>query len=466
MSSVSTPALAAQQQLGSFGGRLIGPDDSDYDEARSLFNAMIDKRPALIARCANAGDVTKAVAFARERDLPIAIRGGAHNGAGLGSVDDGVVIDLSLMRDVEVDPEARTVRVGGGCTWGEVDAKTNEHGLATPSGIISTTGVGGLTLGGGLGHLTRKCGLAIDNLLEAEVVLADGEQVRANADENPDLYWALRGGGGNFGVVTSFLFRLHEVGTVIAGPTFWPVESGAEVLRAYRDFLPNAPRELNGFFLFGSVPPGPPFPEELHLRPVCGVVWCYAGADEDAAAAAMAPLLDALPEPLLHGPAPMPHPAIQGAFDGVYPAGDQWYWRADFVKDIPDEAVEIHAKFGAEMPTWKCTMHLYPIDGAAHDVGSADTAWSYRDATYGAVFAGVDPDPANVDAIRRWSIDYQEALHPYSAGGAYVNMMMDEGQERVRASYRDNYDRLAEIKAKYDPDNAFRVNQNIRPKAA
>jgi FAD/FMN-containing dehydrogenase len=466
MSSVSTPALAAQQQLGSFGGRLIGPDDSDYDEARSLFNAMFDKRPALIARCANAGDVAKAVAFARAHGLPIAIRGGGHNGAGLGSVDDGVVIDLSLMRDVEVDPDARTVRVGGGCTWGEVDAATNEHGLATPSGIISTTGVGGLTLGGGLGHLTRKCGLAIDNLLEAEVVLANGEQVRANADENPDLYWALRGGGGNFGVVTSFLFRLHDVGTVIAGPTFWPVESGAEVLRAYRDFLPNAPRELNGFFLFGSVPPGPPFPEELHLRPICGVVWCYAGADEEAAAAAMAPLLDALPEPLLHGPAPMPHPAIQGAFDGVYPAGDQWYWRADFVNDIPDEAVEIHAKFGAEMPTWKCTMHLYPINGAAHDVGSADTAWSYRDATYGAVFAGVDPDPANVDAIRRWSVDYQEALHPYSAGGAYVNMMMDEGQERVRASYGDNYDRLAQIKAKYDPDNTFRVNQNIQPKTA
>ena len=466
MSSVSTPALAAQQQLGSFGGRLIGPDDSDYDEARSLFNAMFDKRPALIARCANAGDVAKAVAFARAHGLPIAIRGGGHNGAGLGSVDDGVVIDLSLMRDVEVDPDARTVRVGGGCTWGEVDAATNEHGLATPSGIIATTGVGGLTLGGGLGHLTRKCGLAIDNLLEAEVVLASGEQVRANADENPDLYWALRGGGGNFGVVTSFLFRLHDVGTVIAGPTFWPAESGAEVLRAYRDFLPNAPRELNGFFLFGSVPPGPPFPEELHLRKVCGVVWCYAGADEEAAAAAMAPLLDALPEPLLHGPAPMPHPAIQGAFDAVYPAGDQWYWRADFVKDIPDEAIEIHAKFGPEMPTWKCTMHLYPIDGAAHDVGSADTAWSYRDANYGAVFAGVDPDPANVDAIRRWSVDYQEALHPYSAGGAYVNMMMDEGQERVRASYRDNYDRLAQVKAKYDPDNTFRVNQNIQPTPA
>src|SRR2546430_302013 len=303
---------------------------------------MIDKRPALIARCASTDEVVKAVGFARDHDLPLAIRGGAHNGAGLGTVDDGVVIDLSLLRDVEVDPEARTVRVGGGCTWGEVDRATNEHGLATPSGIISTTGVGGLTLGGGLGHLTRKYGLAIDNLLEAEIVLASGERARASADENPDLFWAIRGGGGNFGVVTSFLFRLHEVDTVVAGPTFWPVESGAEVLSAYRDFLPKAPRELNGFFLFGSVPPGPPFPEELHMRKVCGVVWCYAGADEEAAAAHMSPLLDALPQPLLHGPAPMPHPAIQSAFDAVYSAGDQWYWRADFVKEIPDEAVEIH----------------------------------------------------------------------------------------------------------------------------
>jgi FAD/FMN-containing dehydrogenase len=464
MSSVTTPASAARQELTGFEGTLIGPEDSGYDEARQLYNAMIDKRPALIARCAGPDDVARAVTFARDHDLLLAVRGGAHNGAGLGSCDGGVVIDLSLLRDVQVDPQARTVRAGGGCTWGEVDAATNEHGLATPSGIISTTGVGGLTLGGGLGHLTRKCGLAIDNVLEAEVVLANGERVVASADENPDLFWAIRGGGGNFGVVTSFLFRLHEVGTVIAGPTFWPVEQGAEVLSAYREFLPGAPRELNGFFLFTTVPPAPPFPEELHLRKVCGVVWCYVGAEEDAAAA-MAPLLKALPEPLMHGVAPVPHPGIQSAFDGLYPAGDQWYWRADFVKEIPDEAVAIHARFGEEMPTMKSTMHLYPIDGAAHDVGPSDTAWSYRDAVYGAVFAGVDPDPANVDAIRRWSIDYQEALHPYSAGGAYVNMMMDEGQERVRASYRDNYDRLAQVKAKYDPDNTFRVNQNIQPKA-
>ena len=464
MSTMTTPAQAARQELTGFRGRLIGPDDGDYDEARAVYNAMIDKRPALIARCADADDVATAVGFARDHGLLLAVRGGGHNGAGLGTCDDGVVIDLSLIRDVEVDPGNRTVRVGGGCTWNEVDTATNAHGLATPSGIISTTGVAGLTLGGGLGHLTRKCGLTIDNLIEAELVLATGERVRASAGENPDLFWAIRGGGGNFGVVTSFTFRLHEVGTVIGGPTFWPVEQGAEILSAYREFLPSAPRELNGFFAFHTVPPGPPFPEEIHMRKVCGVVWCYVGAEQDAAAA-MAPLMDAVPEPLMHGVGAMPHPALQSAFDALYPKGEQWYWRADFVNEIPDEAVAIHQRFGEAMPTLKSTMHMYPIDGAAHDVGSTDTPWSYREANWSSVFAGVDPDPANVGAVRKWSVDYSEALHPYSAGGAYVNMMMDEGQERVRASYRENYDRLARIKAQYDPENLFRVNQNIQPAA-
>ena len=464
MSTVSTPAQAARRELTGFGGRLIGPDDAEYDEARSVHNAMIDKRPALIARPATPDEVARVVAFARDNDLLLAIRGGGHNGAGLGTADDGVVIDLSLLKDIEVDPHARTVRAGGGCTWGEVDSATNEHGLATPSGIVSTTGVGGLTLGGGIGHLSRKHGLAIDNLLEADVVLASGERVRASADENPDLFWALRGGGGNFGVVTSFLFRLHEVGTVIGGPTFWPAELGAEVLSAYREFLPTAPRELNGFFAFTVVPPAPPFPEAIHLRNVCAVVWCYIG-DEAGAAKAMAPLLEKLPEPLLHGVGAMPHSALQGAFDGLYPPGDQWYWRADFVEKIPDEAIEIHARFGAALPTMKSTMHLYPIDGAVHDVQSGDTAWGYRNATWGSVFAGVDPDPANAELVSRWSIDYFEALHPYSAGGGYVNMMMDEGQDRVRAAYGGNYDRLARIKATYDPENLFRVNQNVRPAA-
>ncbi|MBV9944352.1 MAG: FAD-binding oxidoreductase [Solirubrobacterales bacterium] len=464
MSTTVTSADSARKELADFKGTLIGRDDADYEEARAVFNAMIDKRPAVIARCADRDDVAKAVRFAVAHGLLLAVRGGGHNGAGLGTCEGGVVIDLSLLKDVEVNPDARTVRVGGGCTWGEVDRATGEYGLATPSGIISTTGVGGLTLGGGLGHLTRKCGLTIDNLLEAEVVLASGECVRASADEHPDLYWAIRGGGGNFGVVTSFLFRLHEVGTIVGGPTFWPVEQSAEVLEVYREWLPTAPRELNAFFAFHIVPPAPPFPEAIHLRRVCGIVSCYVGGEDDAAKA-LSPFLNALPEPLLPGTGPMPHAALQGAFDALYPPGDQWYWRADFVNEIHDEAVALHARFGSELPTMKSTMHMYPIDGAAHDMGAGDTAWSYRDATWGSVFAGVDPDPANSGTVRDWSVAYHEALHPYSAGGAYVNMMMDEGEERVKASYRDNYDRLAQIKRTYDPHNVFRVNQNIRPAA-
>jgi FAD/FMN-containing dehydrogenase len=459
----STPAQAARQELTDFTGELIGPDDSGYPAARAVYNAMIDKHPALVARCADPKAVADVIAFARAHDLPLAVRGGGHHGAGLGTVDGGVVADLSPLRDIRVDPGTHTVRVGGGCVWGEVDRATNAYGLATPSGIISTTGVGGIATGGGLGHLTRSCGLTIDNLLAADLMLADGSQVRASADENSDLFWAVRGGGGNFGVVTSFLFRLHEVGTVVGGPTFWPIEMSAEVLSAYRGFLPTAPRGLSAFFMHGTVPPAPPFPEQIRLRKTAGVVWCYAGSDTEAAAREMAPLLDALPAPMLHAVGPMPYPALQSMFDGLYPPGDQWYWRADFVKEIPDEAVELHAKYGAEVPTPQSTMHLYPIDGAAHDVGPSDTPWGYRDARWASVYAGVDRDPDNAGLIKRWTVDYFEALHPYSAGGAYVNMMMDEGQERVRASYRDNYDRLARIKADRDPDNVFRLNQNIRP---
>ncbi len=462
---MSTTTTVARDELADFHGQVIGPDDAEYEQARLIFNRMIDRRPALIARCANTADVSRAIAFARDHGLLLAVRGGGHNGGGLGTCEGGVVIDLSLLKDIQVDPDARTVRVGGGCVWDEVDQATGEYGLATPSGIISTTGVGGLTLGGGIGYLTRRHGLTIDNLLEAEVVLASGEVVRAGADEHPDLYWALRGGGGNFGVVTSFLFRLHEVGTILGGPTFWPADQGAEVLSVYREFLPSAPRELSGFFAYHVVPPAPPFPEAIHLREVCGVVWCYLGSEEDGARA-MAPLLDSVPEPLMHGVQLMPHAMLQGAFDGLYPPGEEWYWRADFVTEIPDEAVQIHDRFGTSLPTMKSTMHMYPIDGAAHDVDADETAWSYRDANWGSVFAGVDPDPANRDKIRRWSIDYQEALHPYSAGGAYVNMMMDEGEDRVRASYRNNYARLAQIKRSYDPENLFRVNQNIKPAGA
>ena len=443
-------------------GEIIQPGDEGYDDARKVYNAMIDRRPALIARCADAADVIAAVNFGRENDMLTAIRGGGHNGGGLGICDDGLVIDLSEIKYTRVNPEARTVRVGGGCTWADVDHATHAFGLATPTGIISTTGVGGLTLGGGIGHLTRKCGLTIDNLLAADLVLADGSFVTASADENEDLYWAIRGGGGNFGVVTSFLFRSHPISTVYAGPMLWDLEQATEVMQWYREFSPSAPEDVNGFFAFLTVPPGPPFPEHLHNRKMCGVVWCFTGP-LDQAEEVFKPIRSFGP-PALDLVGPMPYPMLQSMFDGLYPPGHQWYWRADFVNELSDEAIALHVKYGSEMPTMQSSMHMYPINGAAHRVGNDETAWAYRDANWAEVIVGVDPDPANNDRIISWTKDYWDALHPYSAGGAYVNFMMDEGQERVQATYGDNYERLVAIKNKYDPTNLFRVNQNIRPK--
>jgi FAD/FMN-containing dehydrogenase len=454
---------AVQALAATMRGPLIKRGDPGYDEARTIYNAMIDKRPALIAQCATVADVIAAVNFARDNGVIVAIRGGGHNGPGLGLVDDGLVIDLSRMNGVRVDPEARTARVEGGALLGDLHHATNAFGLATPSGIISTTGVGGITLGGGLGHLTRQFGLAIDNLLEADVVLADGSFVTASETENPDLFWALRGGGGNFGVVTSFVFRLHPLPHLTAGPMLWPLERSAEVLRWYREFITNAPDDLNGFFAFLTVPAVAPFPEELWNQKMCGVVWAYTGEHPDEA---FAPIRALFGPPALDWVGPISHPALNSMFDGLYPAGDQWYWKADFVKEIPDEAVDIHVQFAQQLPTWKSTMHLYPIDGVASRVPKDATAWNYRDAKWGMVIVGVSPDPADNPDMIAWTRAYWAALHPYSAGGAYVNMMMDatdEGQDRVRASYGDHYNRLRQIKGKYDPNNLFRVNQNIAP---
>jgi FAD/FMN-containing dehydrogenase len=444
-------------------GELIEPEHVDYNTARKVYNAMIDRYPRLIARCADVADVMACVRFARNQDLLLAIRGGGHNGGGLGVCDNGLVIDLSRMRGIRVDPAAKTVRVEGGCTWGDVDHATHAFGLATPSGIISSTGVGGLTLGGGIGHLTRKCGLAIDNLISADVVLADGTFVTASAEDESDLFWAIRGGGGNFGVVTSFVFRLHPVDTVVAGPTLWSLDAAEDVMRWYRDFIVAAPNDLNGFFAFLVVPPGPPFPEPLHLKKMCGVVWCYTGPAERAEAV-FDPVRKFGP-PALHGVAPMPYPALQSAFDALYPPGLQWYFCADFVNELSDRAIALHIEHGSSLPTLRSTMHLYPIDGAAGAVGRHDTAFSYRDAKWAEVIVGVDPDPKENSSIIQWTKHYFHALHPFSAGGAYVNFMMDEGEERVRATYRDNYVRLVALKRKYDPYNLFRVNQNVRPAA-
>ena len=442
-------------------GELVQPDDQGYDEVRKVYNGMIDKRPALIARAADAADVISAVNFARDNEMLLAVRGGGHNGAGLGTNDGGLVIDLSPMRGVRVDPASRTVRVEGGATWGEVDHATHTFGLAVPTGIISSTGVGGLTLGGGHGYLTRKYGLTIDNLLSADVVLADGSLVTTSEEAYEDLFWAIRGGGGNFGVVTSFEFKAHPVSTIIGGPTLWPLEQAAEAMRFYRDFMEQASEDVYGFFAFLKVPPGPPFPEHLHFETMCAVVWCYAGPPEEAEAV-FRPVREFGP-PAFEFLGSMPLPALNGMFDALYPAGLQWYWKHNFVNELSEESISLYVEHGSKIPTLLSTIHVFPVDGAAHQVGEDETAFSYRDARWSAVYVGIDPDPANKDLIAGWAKDTWEALHPHSAGGAYVNMTMEEGEDRVKASYRGNYDRLVEVKEKYDPTNLFSVNQNIKP---
>jgi hypothetical protein len=443
-------------------GELIEPSDAGYEEARKVYNAMISRKPRLIAKCADVADVIAAVQFGREHRLRVSIRGGGHNAGGLGVCDDGLVIDLSLIKYVHVDPASTTVRVGGGCTWGDVDHATHAFGLAVPSGIISTTGVGGLTLGGGMGHLTRQYGLTIDNLLSADVVLADGRFVVANAEENSDLFWAIRGGGGNFGVVTSFLFKAHPVQIVCAGPMLWRLDQAADILKWYREFIVQAPHEINGFFAFLTVPPGPPFPDALHFQKMCALVWCYNGP-LDKANEILEPLRRFRP-PAFEFFVPMPFPMLQAMFDGLYTPGLQWYWKADFVTELGDEAIALHIRHGSKLPTLHSTMHLYPVNGAAHKPGQNDTPWGHRDAVWSEVIVGVDPDPANSQLITAWAKEYWEALHSYGTGGAYVNFMMEgEGEERIRATYRDNYGRLAKVKGTYDPGNFFQVNQNIPP---
>jgi FAD/FMN-containing dehydrogenase/ketosteroid isomerase-like protein len=445
-------------------GDLIEPGDSEFDEARTVYNSMIDKHPGLIAQCSNVADVVSAVNFGREHELDVAIRSGGHNGPGLALVDDGLVIDLSEMTGIRVDPGAKTVQVEAGCTWGDVDHATHSFGLATVSGIISTTGVGGLTLGGGHGYLSRKYGLTVDNLLSADVVLADGSFVRASETENEDLFWALRGGGGNFGVVTSFEFQLHPVDTVYGGPIIWPVNQAEEIIRWYRDFIRDAPEDLFGWFGFHQVPEGAPLPEELHGEQGCVTTWCYTGP-MDEAEDIFEPIRE-VGTPALDMIQPIPYPALQSMFDEMYyPPGLQWYWKGDFVKELTDEAIDEHLKYGRNLPTPLSTMHLYPIDGAVHRVGVDETAWRYRDATWSMVIAGVASDPTNTEEITDWAQEYWEALHPHSEEGGYINFMMEEGEDRIRATYGDNYERLQRVKSEYDPENLFHVNQNIEPVA-
>ncbi len=445
-------------------GRLITSSDADYDSVRALYNGMIDKRPLLIARCADVADVIRAVNFGRENNLLTAIRGGGHNGPGLGSCDDGLVIDLSQMKSVRVDPASQTVRVEPGCSSVDVDHATHAFGLAVPLGIVGSTGVAGLTLGGGTGYLTRKHGLTVDNLIEADVVLADGRFVTASKDSHSDLLWALKGGGGNFGVVTSFLFRAHPAKMVFGGPIFWDASlHGRQVMAAYRDFIQTAPEELGIFVGLKTVPPMDPFPQEGWGKRACAIIGAYNGPVAEGQRL-MEGLLTKLPEPIFNWMGEMPLPAMNTLFDPFFPKGLQWYWKGDFVGALSDEAIERHIAEAAKAPTPNCLMHLYPIDGAVRRVAKDATPWGARDAMFNMVIAGISPEPDDAEALKRWGRSYWDAVHPFNLEGGYVNFMMgDEAQGKLKASYGPNYDRLATIKAKYDPQNFFRVNQNIVP---
>ena len=454
---------AVEGLLSTLRGKAIRPSDEAYDAARRVYNAMIDRHPRLIVQCADVADVVRCVNFARDEGLPPAVRCGSHSVPGFGTCDGGLVIDLSGMKGIRVDPVRRVARVDGGCTWHDFDHATHVFGLATPGGIISTTGVGGLTLGGGFGHLSRRYGLSCDNLISADVVTADGRMLTASATENQDLFWAIRGGGGNFGVVTSFEFRLHPVGTVYAGPVLYPLEKAAEALRFFAAFMAGAPRELSAFFAYLIVPPAPPFPEHLHMKTMCGMVYVYSG-DLEKGEQLTRPLREFGPPAFALGH-PAPYPAVQSMFDGLLPHGLYHYWKADFVDNLTEQAIAGHVRYGPRIPTVHSAVHIYPLDGAVHDVAADQTAFAYRDVKFTHILAAVSPDPAPMPQYREWVRSYWSALHPYSAGGAYVNFLMDEGDDRIASSYRGNYVRLAAVKRKYDPGNLFRVNQNIRPAA-
>jgi hypothetical protein len=424
---------------------------------------MIDKRPTLIARCSDVADVILAVNYARDKKSLVAIRGGGHSGPGFGTCDEGIVVDLSMLKGVRVDVKARTVRVEPGCTAADVDHATHAFGLAVPLGIVGSTGVAGLTLGGGSGYLTRKHGLTIDNLLEVDVVLADGSFVTANKETNPDLFWAVRGGGGNFGVVTSFLFQAHPTKMVFAGPVFWDAKDAKRVMAAYRDFIPKAPEEMGLFVGLKTVPPTDPFPKEHWGKRACALIGAYNGPIGEGQKL-MASLLEKLPAPLFNWQGEMPFPAINTLFDPFFPKGLQWYWKGDFVGQLTDQAIDVYIANALKAPTDFCLMHLYPIDGAVHRVAKDATPWGARNANFSMVIAGVSPDPKDAQKLRGWGREYWTAVHPFNMEGAYVNFMdSDEAENRVEASYGANYPRLASIKAKYDPNNLFRMNQNIKP---
>jgi FAD/FMN-containing dehydrogenase len=443
-------------------GRIIFPGDADYDEARLLWNGMIDKHPAGIVQCAGVADVITAVRTARKNDIAVSVRGGGHNVAGKALCDDGMVIDLSRMKAIRVDPTTGHVRAEGGVSWGEFDHETQIHGLAATGGIVSTTGIAGFTLGGGIGWLMRKYGLACDNLVSADVITAEGMFLKASDEQNQDLFWGIRGGGGNFGIVTSFKYRLHPVGPVTAGRMIYAFDKAGDVLTFYRNYAAEAPDELSTMAAFMTVPVSPSYPASLHGRPALSVIVCYAGPPKSGEEV-LSPLRKAF-VPETDSVRVMPYTELQSMFDGDAPWGLQNYWKSEYLAGISDGAIEIFLDYAARMSSPLSQIHIQQLQGAVSRVGEADTAFSHRNAAFVVNIVSKWRDAAESERHIRWTRELAAAITPFTTGGVYVNFLGEEGEGRVRDAYGpEKYRRLSEVKKKYDPDNFFRLNQNIKP---
>jgi FAD/FMN-containing dehydrogenase len=450
---------------GAFTGAVVVPGDPDFEEARRVWNGMIDRRPALIARCADDEDVGRAIAFAREEGLPLAVRGGGHSVAGHGTCDDGVVVDLGAMKEVHVDPDARTARAQPGLTWGELDAATQPHGLATTGGLVSTTGIAGLTLGGGVGWLMREHGLTVDNLRSVRLVTADGNSLRADSEENPDLFWGVRGGGGNFGVVTSFEYALHEVGPVVfGGAIFHPLDRAADLLRFYRDWAPTLPDEMTTMVAFLTAPPEPFMPEDLVGTHMVAVALCYTGPEKEGEKL-VAPLRDLAQAPVdLLGP--IPYVALQKLFDDSAPKGIHAYWKTEFADELDDDLIDTLAEHAGRMASPFSAIHIHHLEGAVKRVPSDATAFAQRGAPYLLNAIGSWMGPGEPEVHVEWTREIWRAMRPSATGAAYLNFLAGDDQDRAKQAYGDaNYARLVELKRKFDPSNVFRFNQNVSPAA-
>ena len=467
MSQPTLPATAASELRSNVGGEVITPEHPAYEEARQVWNGMIDRRPALVVRCSGTPDVVAALACAREHDLPVSVRCGAHSTPGYSSCDDGVVIDLRPMNRVEVDAETQTARVQGGAVWAELDAATQEHGLAVTGGRVSDTGVAGLALGSGSGWLERMYGVTAESLLSAEVVTADGRTVTASAEENEDLLWGLRGGGGNFGVVTEFEFRLHPVGPLItAGMLLYPRSQAGEVLRVYRDYMAEAPDEVGGGAALLTAPPEPFVPEEVRGQPAVGIVFCYVGDPERGAEAAK-PLRE-FGSPVIDMIQPMPYAAVQQMLDAGSPRGVREYFKIDSLGDLSDEAIDTVVAQAEGLPAPFGQLILAPMGGAMNRVDGEKMALSIDDAKWTYFCLAMWMDPAEDEGNVAWARGFHEAMRPFCVGTALPNFIEpDEGAARLRSSYGEGkYARLAALKQRWDPENIFRLNQNILPSGA